>query len=71
MAITIHFKGVKIRYPSGSGLSTKPCPSCGEKRLCVQYGTDWVLDKPFHLTWCSGCKYSKGKGPTRREKSEL
>ena len=58
MAITIDFKGMKIKYPSGSGLSGKPCPNCGADSYYLQYGMD-EKEEFYYRKYCFKCKWGE------------
>ena len=58
MAIKKVFKGRVIKYPSGSGLSSKPCPNCGTPEYSIQYGMD-KDEKPYFKKFCFKCKWGE------------
>lgn len=51
MAISKIFDGRVIKYPSGSGHSTRPCPGCSGKLYCV-FGYNTRLDKFITREFC-------------------
>ena len=51
MAIKREFKGINVKPPSGSGISSANCPKCKTPGYSVQYG------KGYSRAFCFTCKW--------------